>query len=111
MNARAAARAKCAKGATLRACEADATTEGSDARPVSSVHSVVASASQARNVAPLAQFALDAARAFTTFYHECPVLAAETEAQRTARAQVCAATRLALRNTLHLLGIETPERM
>lgn len=71
----------------------------------------VASCVGQRSCAPIAQFALDTARLFTGFYHECPVLAAETEAQRTARAQVCAAVRTTLRNALGLLGIETPERM
>jgi arginyl-tRNA synthetase len=64
-----------------------------------------------RNCAPIAQFALDTARTFTTFYHECPVLAAETPSQRVARAQVCAATRTTLENALDLLGIEALERM
>ncbi len=71
----------------------------------------VATAAAQRNVAPIAQFALDTARTFTTFYHECPVLTAETEAQRIARAQLCAATRTTLANALALLGIEAVERM
>jgi len=71
----------------------------------------VAAATGQRNCAPIAQFALDAARLFTAFYHECPVLQAETDAQRVARAQVCAATRTTIQNALGLLGIETPERM
>jgi arginyl-tRNA synthetase len=71
----------------------------------------VATALAQRNCAPLAQFALDTARLFTGFYHECPVLAAGTDALRVARAQVCAATRTTLQNALGLLGIETPERM
>ncbi len=72
---------------------------------------VVAGAASTRNCAPIAQFALDTARLFTTFYHECPVLKAETEAQRVARAQLCTATRQTLENALALLGIEAPERM
>ena len=64
-----------------------------------------------RNCAPIAQFALDTARLFTTFYHECPVLNAETDAMKLARAQVCVATRITLANALNLLGIEAPDRM
>ncbi len=64
-----------------------------------------------RNCAPIAQFALDTARLFTTFYHECPVLKAETEQQKNARAQVCQATKQTIQNALSLLGIETPEQM
>jgi hypothetical protein len=72
---------------------------------------VVASCVGQRSCAPIAQFALDTARTFTTFYHECPVLGAETDAQRQARAQVCAATRTTLANALNLLGIEALQRM
>ena len=64
-----------------------------------------------RNCAPIAQYALETARQFTAFYHECPVLDAPTHAQRVARAQVCAATRQTLQNALGLLGIEALERM
>ncbi|MDK1021456.1 MAG: arginine--tRNA ligase [Candidatus Hydrogenedentes bacterium] len=71
----------------------------------------VASALERRNIAPIAQFALDTARFFTTFYHDCPVLMAETEEQRTARAQLCAATLRTLTNALGILGIEALERM
>ncbi|NIA13020.1 MAG: arginine--tRNA ligase [Nitrospiraceae bacterium] len=72
---------------------------------------VVADAAAQRTCATIANYALETARLFTTFYHECPVLKAEDEAMRTARAQVCAATRVTLENTLHLLGIEALERM
>ena len=71
----------------------------------------VSSALENRNVAPIAQFALDTARFFTTFYHDCPVLTAETEDKRVARAQLCAATLQTLTNALGILGIEALERM
>ncbi|MBI4556830.1 MAG: arginine--tRNA ligase [Candidatus Hydrogenedentes bacterium] len=71
----------------------------------------VAAAVAGRNCAPVAQFALDTARLFTAFYHECPVLQAPTEAQRSARLQLCDATHWALKNALGLLGIEALERM
>jgi arginyl-tRNA synthetase len=64
-----------------------------------------------RSCAPVAQFALETARLFTTFYHECPVLDAASEAQRVARAQLCLATRRTIENALHLLGIQAMERM
>ena len=72
---------------------------------------VVAAAAVQRNCAPIAQYALDVARLFTGFYHECPVIAAETEPKRNARAQVCAATLTTLENALQILGIEALERM
>jgi len=72
---------------------------------------VVAGAVAQRNCAPIAQYALDTARTFTTFYHECPVIGAPTRAQQVARAQLCRATRQTIRNALGLLGITAPERM
>jgi len=71
----------------------------------------VATALKNRNLSPIAQFALETARLFTAFYHDCPVLKAPTPELRTARAQICAATRQTLQNALGLLGIEAPERM
>ena len=71
----------------------------------------VATAIAQRNSAAVAQFSLDTAHLFTTFYHECPVLAADSEAQKVARAQLCAATLQTLSNALGLLGIEALERM
>ena len=71
----------------------------------------VAASLEQRTCAPIAVYALEVARLFTTFYHDCPVLAADTEAQVEARAQVCQATLQTLRNALGILGIEAPERM
>lgn len=70
-----------------------------------------AAAASQRNVTPIAQFALDVAQLFTAFYHDCPVLAAGTDAKRVARAHLCAATRQTLANALGILGIEALERM
>ena len=72
---------------------------------------IVASCHEQRTVAPIAVFVLEAARAFTAFYHDCPVLTADTPEQVSARIQVCQATFQVLRNALHILGIEVPERM
>ena len=73
--------------------------------------SVVSDASEQRVCAPVANFALDVARAFTTFYHECPVLTADDAATTQTRLLLCRATLQTLSNALHILGIETPERM
>ncbi len=72
---------------------------------------VCATALAQRSVAGIAQYALETARLFTTFYHECPVLTAETPALVSARAQLCAATRQTLENALGLLGIDAPQQM
>lgn len=72
---------------------------------------VVETATLQRSVAPIATYVLETAHLFTTFYHDCPVLTAETDALRTARAQLCAATRQTLANALGILGIDVVERM
>jgi len=72
---------------------------------------IVTAAAKQRNCAPIAQFALETARLFTAFYHDCPVINADTGAQRAARAHLCAATRTTLVNALGILGIEAPQRM
>ena len=61
---------------------------------------------------PLARQLLAVARAFSGFYTNCPVLAAENPAPiREARLALCLATARALRQGLYLLGIEAPEEM
>ncbi|MDQ2708139.1 MAG: arginine--tRNA ligase [Actinomycetota bacterium] len=51
------------------------------------------------------------AKAFTEFYESCPVLAAESDPVRANRVALCQLTGATLGRGLHLLGIETPERM
>nr|WP_321984763.1 arginine--tRNA ligase [uncultured Lichenicoccus sp.] len=72
---------------------------------------VVASAS--RNLAPneIADFVFALAQAFSRFYSECPVLAADEDAERGSRLALCALTRAVLEKGLWLLGIAVPERM
>ena len=53
----------------------------------------------------------DLAVAFTSFYEQCPVLSAESDAQRAGRLALATLTGDALRRGLELLGIEVPARM
>ena len=78
---------------------------------IASFGEVVQNGVDQRSPAPIAQFALETARAFTGFYHACPVVNADTDEQRETRAAVCAATLQTLKNALNLLGIEALERM
>jgi arginyl-tRNA synthetase len=59
----------------------------------------------------IAEWAYETARALSAFYHDCPVLRAETPELREARLRLVAATAQALKNGLALLGIRAPERM
>ncbi len=72
---------------------------------------IISSAIAQRTCASIAVYALELAHAFTTFYHDCPVLTADTPALVQARVQLCQATLQTLTNALNLLGIEAPERM
>lgn len=59
----------------------------------------------------IANFAYALAKAFHRFYHEFPILRAESEAARHYRLQIALATAAHLRDAMDLLGIEMPERM
>jgi len=78
---------------------------------ISGFPDTVASALHHRSCAPVATYVLELARLFTTFYHDCPVLSADNEALLDARLRLCQATLATLRNGLHILGIEAPDRM
>ncbi len=58
----------------------------------------------------LAAFLFEVASAFTTFYEQCPVLAAAAQT-RQSRLALCALTLRVLVTGLGLLGISVPERM
>jgi arginyl-tRNA synthetase len=51
------------------------------------------------------------ATAFTTFYEKCPVIRADTDAQRASRLALSALTASVLARGLGLLGIDAPEQM
>jgi len=73
--------------------------------------SVVLQSSETLSAHILTNYAYDLARAFSTFYHECPVLNADTQALGEARLALIDAVRQVIRNTLSLLGIEPVEAM
>ena len=61
---------------------------------------------------PLARQLVSVARSFSGFYTNCPILAPENAPEvREARLALCAATARALRQGLHLMGIQAPEEM
>ncbi|MBI2425759.1 MAG: arginine--tRNA ligase [Candidatus Hydrogenedentes bacterium] len=90
---------------------AESTAEWALLHKLSEFPQIVTGAVQQRTCALAANYALDVAHLFSAFYHECPVLTAESEALIQARLHVCQATLQTLRNALHLLGIEVPARM
>jgi len=72
---------------------------------------IVAGALHQRTCAPIANYALELSRLFSSFYNDCPVLKAKTSELMIARLQICRATLQTLKNALGILGIEAPERM
>lgn len=71
----------------------------------------VAEAAERRAPHRIAVYALELARDFTTFYHSCQVLVAESEELKSLRLVLCDVTRTTLANALGLLGVSAPESM
>jgi arginyl-tRNA synthetase len=59
----------------------------------------------------LCTFLFELASTFTTFYEQCPVLKADTDALRASRLDLCDLTASVLATGLDLLGIEAPDRI
>ncbi|OPZ85826.1 MAG: Arginine--tRNA ligase [bacterium ADurb.Bin429] len=59
----------------------------------------------------LCTYLYELATAFSSFYDQCPVLTAETEASKQARLALCRAAQRTLARGLDLLGIEAPREM
>lgn len=59
----------------------------------------------------LCGYAYEVANLFMTFYQQCPVLQASTDAERRSRLALCDWTTRVLSRGLGLLGIDVPERM
>ncbi len=78
---------------------------------ISRFPAVVQQAAEEYRPLVMAAYAFDLATAFHRFYHEVPVLQAETKAQRAARLRLVAAAKQTLANALRLLAIKAPEQM
>jgi arginyl-tRNA synthetase len=59
----------------------------------------------------LCSYLYDLAGLFSSFYENCPILAAETPSQQQSRLRLAALTGRTLKQGLELLGLETLERM
>jgi len=59
----------------------------------------------------ICNYAYELANIFSEFYHVCPVLKSETKKLRDFRLTLVKATKITLKNSLSLIGIETPKRM
>jgi arginyl-tRNA synthetase len=59
----------------------------------------------------IANYVYELARAFSHFYHECPIIKEADELKRNLRLQLCHMTANAIQSAFALLGIQVPERM
>ncbi len=73
--------------------------------------STVASAAANYSPAMVANYAFDLAKSFNSFYQDTPIMRENDPVLRLFRVKLCALVALSLKNTMHILGIEVPERM
>jgi arginyl-tRNA synthetase len=59
----------------------------------------------------LTSYLFELANKYSTFFEQCPVLRAESEALRTSRLMLCDLTARVIQQGLALLGIEVVEKM
>lgn len=59
----------------------------------------------------VANYSYELSESFNKFYHSCPVLQAEDEQTKNFRLTLVKAFKITLKNSLNLLGIDTPEVM
>ena len=72
---------------------------------------IITSAAENFSPAMVANYAYDLAKAFNSFYQDTPILREADPTVKAFRVQLCAVVAQALKNTMHILGIEVPERM
>lgn len=59
----------------------------------------------------IAAYALELAQGFTSFYSECRVLGAESQALESQRLALCLASMRTIASCLAMLGVSAPEQM
>ena len=72
---------------------------------------VVKQAADEHNPSVIAIYAFNVAKTYNAFYTEHSVMNAESEEKKQLRLQLCLLTANVIRNAMHLLGINVPEKM
>ncbi|MES2781085.1 MAG: arginine--tRNA ligase [Bacteroidota bacterium] len=72
---------------------------------------VIADAGNELSPGLIANYVYDVAKAFSHFYHECPIIKEEDMGKRNLRLQLCQMTAHTIQSAFSLLGINVPERM
>ena len=73
--------------------------------------SVVADVARTLEPHRLCTFLYEMAEAYSSFYHDCPVLRAEDDTVKRSRLRLCDLVHRVLADGLGLLGIDAPQRM
>ena len=74
-------------------------------------HGVVAESAASMRPHQICNYLYDLTTALNNFYEKCPVLKAESAQQKNFRLTLVDATREVLKQGMHLIGMEAPERM
>lgn len=98
-------------GGEFDAAELNLDSEWDIVRRIAEFPSLVATAAVNYNPSALTSYLYELAKSFSGYYHDVPVLQAQTEAQRTARIALCVAVRQTLANGLQLIGVPFLESM
>ncbi len=72
---------------------------------------VVEEAAKEYNPSAIANYAYSVAKTYNGFYHDCPVLKAETETAKHTRLAISALAAQVIKNALWLMGINAPDKM
>lgn len=72
---------------------------------------LIQSAAEQYDPSDIANYCYNLAKSFHRFFHECPILKAESPEAKAFRLQICMAVGNTLNTAMDLLGIEMPERM
>ncbi len=86
-------------------------SEAALVRKIAELPDVVYRVGQTYQISAVANYAFDLAKQFSEFYHNCPVLQAESSAMMESRLALCRATSRALKNALALLNIDPVNEM
>jgi arginyl-tRNA synthetase len=73
--------------------------------------SVVEQAAEAYSPAMVANFTFELAKAFNSFYQDTPILREPDANRMVFLVQLCDIVSVAIKNMMHILGIDVPERM
>ena len=76
-----------------------------------SMQSVIEQAAASLSPSLVANYVYELAKAFNSFYQDTPILREEDAQLKAFRLQLCKNVSVAIKNSMHILGIDVPEKM